>query len=226
MERERALAAVWLLGLAAIGAANAAPAGEPVAFVRFDPAHTVVAFRLEGGLHDTHGAFLLKEGSLRVDRSNGAADGLVVVDAASGDSGNSSRDARMRDGILEATKYPEIRFRPAKVDGSLAPDGSFHAEMHGTLTLHGADHAVTLPVEGRLGSDGWTATCRFAVPYVAWGLSDPSVLFLTVAKEVEIEVKATGDVRWTPTTVGGCGRSGFASDGTEPSCEQPVVGMQ
>jgi polyisoprenoid-binding protein YceI len=196
MARERARAAVFLLALAAIGTADASPAGEPVALVRFDPVHTVVAFRLAGGLHDTHGGFVLKEGSLRVDRSSGTADGLVVVDAASGDSGNSSRDARMRDSVLEATKYPEIRFRPSKVEGSLTPDGSFNGEMYGTLTLHGADHPVTARVEGRVAGDAWTATCRFAVPYVAWGLSDPSMLFLTVAKEVEIEVRATGDVRW------------------------------
>jgi polyisoprenoid-binding protein YceI len=196
MACERARAAVFLLALVAIGIAGASSAGEPVALVRFDPAHTVVGFRLAGGLHDTHGAFVLKEGSLRIDRSSATADGLVVVDAASGDSGNSSRDARMRDSVLEATKYPEIRFRPARVDGSLTPDGSFNGEMHGTLTLHGADHPVTARVEGRVAGDAWTATCRFTVPYVAWGLSDPSMLFLTVAKEVEIEVRATGDVRW------------------------------
>jgi polyisoprenoid-binding protein YceI len=194
---ERARAALLVLAVAALCAADASPAANQLALVRFDPAHTVVGFRLAGGLHDTHGAFVLKEGSLRVDPASGAADGVVVVDAASGDSGNSSRDARMRESVLEATKYPEIRFRPAKVDGALAPDGSFHGEMHGTLTLHGGDHPVTIPVEGHVGADSWAATGHFTVPYVAWGLSDPSVLFLTVAKEVEIEVRATGEVRWT-----------------------------
>jgi polyisoprenoid-binding protein YceI len=198
-ERRAALAALLVIG-ATLRDASAATSADRVAVARFDAARTVVAFRLAGGLHDTHGAFALKEGRLEVDPSSGRADGLVVVDAASGDSGNSSRDARMRDTVLEAGKYPEIRFRPAKLDGSLAPDGSFRALLHGTLSLHGADHEVTIPIEGRAEADRWAATGRFAVPYVAWGLADPSVLFLTVAKEVELEVSAAGEVRWKPPT--------------------------
>jgi hypothetical protein len=55
---------------------------------------------------------------------------------------------------------------------------------------------VTSAIEGRLDGERVAATCRFSVPYVEWGLKDPSMLFLTVAKEVEIEVTVAGDLTW------------------------------
>ena len=69
--------------------------------------------------------------------------------------------------------------------------------MRGALTLHGAAHEVVIEADGRLVGDELTATSRFAVPYVAWGLTDPSVLLLSVAKEVQLEVEAAGRVTWS-----------------------------
>jgi len=37
-----------------------------------------------------------------------------------------------------------------------------------------------------------TAKTHFIVPYVKWGLKDPSVFILKVAKEVEIDLTLTG----------------------------------
>jgi polyisoprenoid-binding protein YceI len=171
-------------------------ATPPSATLRLDPAVTTVAFSLSGSLHDTHGTFHLKEGTIEINTATNEADGLVVVDASSGSTGNSARDARMRDVVLESERFPDIRFRPARVVGTLGADGSFHATVEGTFTLHGMDHSMTSTIEGRLDGKRVTAMCRFSVPYVEWGLKDPSVLFLTVGKEVEVEVTAVGDLTW------------------------------
>jgi polyisoprenoid-binding protein YceI len=192
--RVAVLAGAMSLAVFTIANAAAEPSGKAV--LHLDPASTTVAFRLPGSLHDTHGTFHLKEGTVEIDTATTGAGGLVVVDASSGETGNSSRDARMRDVVLESERFPEIRFRPARVVGTLGADGSFRATVEGTFTLHGTDHPMTSAIEGRLDGQRVTATCRFSVPYVEWGLKDPSLLFLTVGKEVEIDVTATGDLTW------------------------------
>ena len=35
-----------------------------------------------------------------------------------------------------------------------------------------------------------------SVTYVEWGVEDPNVLFLTVAKKVDIDIATSGNVAW------------------------------
>ena len=69
--------------------------------------------------------------------------------------------------------------------------------MQGVLTLHGGKHDVALTAQGQLVGDNLTATAHFSVLYVEWGMKDPSILFLTVAKQVDIDIATTGHVVWT-----------------------------
>ncbi len=168
-----------------------------IGHLQLDPHHTVVAFHLDGNLHAVHGTFGLTTGALAVDPESGAASGTVLVDATSGESGNASRDARMASTVLETDHFPEIRFRAERVEGHPAADGTFHGVLHGVLTLHGDDHDLAVAVDGRLVDDVLSARARFSVPYVAWGLTDPSILLLTVAKTVDVDVSTEGRVTWT-----------------------------
>ncbi|MFZ0889109.1 MAG: YceI family protein [Candidatus Binataceae bacterium] len=161
-----------------------------------DPAKTRVEFRLGGALHTTHGKFELKHGTIKADSATGNAEGSVVVDAASGESGDILRDIRMRDSVLEAQAYPEITFSPQHIDGHLDDQGNFQAKLEGVLALHGGHHQIVIETEGKLISDDLVATAHFSIPYVEWGLKDPSVLFLTVAKEVDIDIAMTGHITW------------------------------
>jgi polyisoprenoid-binding protein YceI len=160
----------------------------------FDMARTTIAYNLIGWPHVTEGTFKLKSGVIRVDAMSGKMAGEIVVDAASGDSGHSVRDARMRDSILEAASYPEIIFVPQQVESHGIPRGEFPVVVRGLMTLHGSPHpfSVTAIVE-RQGDDA-TIHCRFAIPYVAWGLKDPSVLFFKVEPNVAIDVTATARI--------------------------------
>jgi len=193
-----ALPLTLALTLLTLSAAMTAPSGAQEAALELNPAGTRIDFTLRGFPHTVHGTFTLKRGTLRIDSATGRADGLVIVDAASGDSGNHARDSEMNETILETQRYPEIRFSPQQVEAQGVPQGEFRVKIRGVFWLHGTEHEVTLDALVRLVGEEWTATTHFVVPYVAWGLRDPSILILRVADKVEVDVNATGHVTWNP----------------------------
>jgi polyisoprenoid-binding protein YceI len=167
------------------------------ATLRLDPANTRINFTLKGFPHNTTGSFKLKRGEIVVDPDTGNVDGSVIVDAASGSSGSGPRDSRMRDGVLEAQRYPEISFTPLHAEGRPVANGDFTVKVAGLMFLHGEKHVLTLMLTIHRSGDNFTATGEFTVPYVKWGLKDPSLLFLTVSDEVIVDLNTAGHVTWT-----------------------------
>jgi len=162
--------------------------------LRLDPAHTTVKYTLGDVLHTVHGTFRLKQGTLQLDPASGKLSGEIVVDARSGESGTAMRDRKMHREVLESERYPEITFRPDRVDGVISLPGKSSAQVHGIFSIHGADHELTSPAEVEMTSDHWTATVHFSVPYVKWGLKNPSTLFLRVSESVDIDLMAGGSI--------------------------------
>jgi hypothetical protein len=66
--------------------------------------------------------------------------------------------------------------------------------LHGTFRIHGADHEMDLPVRVRAAAETLTAETEFSVPYVKWGMKNPSTLFLRVGDTVKIDIKAAGRI--------------------------------
>ena len=120
--------------------------------------------------------------------------GSIVVDAGSGDSGSGMRDRKMNKEVLESARYPEIAFRPDRIEGAVAPLGKSSVMVHGIFSIHGADREITVPAQVETSADHWTATVHFTVPYEKWGMKNPSTLFLKVTDSVEIDLVATGSV--------------------------------
>lgn len=174
------------------------PAAEVT--LEFTPAQTAVAYTLGDVLHTVRGTFQLKRGQIHFDPATGAASGELVVDAASGASGSNARDSRMHKNILESAKYPEITFRPERVEGSVAMRGLSQVQVHGRFAIHGEEHAITIPVAVELAPDQATVNLKFPVPYVKWGMKNPSTFLLRVKDTVEIEIKATARVAPVPTS--------------------------
>jgi polyisoprenoid-binding protein YceI len=182
------LAVPALLVVASIGAA-----AQSLAF-QLDPQHTTITFTLGDVLHTVRGTFHLKRGSLRLDPAANNLTGEIVVDARSGESGSGMRDRKMHREILQSDSYPEIAFRPDRLEGTVLPQGKSSVRVHGSFSIHGADHELTVPAEVEMFADHWTATLHFAVPYVNWGMKNPSTLFLKVSESVDIDLTATGTV--------------------------------
>lgn len=168
----------------------AAPAQDLA--LRLDPQQTSVNFLLGDVLHTVRGTFALKEGSLKFDRTSGKLSGAIVIDAKTGASGNGMRDRKMHGEVIESDRFPEISFRPDRVQGTVAREGSSTVSVHGTFSIHGADHEVTIPAQVEMLPDHWNASLHFSIPYVKWGMKNPSTLFLKVSESVEIDVKTGG----------------------------------
>jgi polyisoprenoid-binding protein YceI len=165
--------------------------------VELDPAKTRIEFTLGANLHSVHGTFTLKSGTIQFNPSTGSASGMVVVNATTGDSGNQGRDRKMHKEILESERYPEITFAPSKVSGKLELEGDSTVQVDGTFRLHGAEHPVTLTLPVQAKGDSLTARTHMVVPYVAWGLKNPSTFLLRVSDKVEVDITAVGRVLLT-----------------------------
>lgn len=192
--RRAAFGAAILAALCATQAPalRAQAAGDRGIAYEFSPAQSKISFTLKSTAHTVHGEFDLARGAVRIDPATGAASGEIVVDARSGRSGNDSRDANMREKVLETDKFSQIVFRPDRVSNFDASRGTFEATVHGTFSIHGMDHELSAPVQIAFSGGGWTATVKFSVPYVEWGMHDPSNFLLHAAKEVDVEIQFAG----------------------------------
>jgi polyisoprenoid-binding protein YceI len=163
--------------------------------VQLDPAQTKIEFSLSGNFHTVHGKFALKSSAIQFDPSNGTISGAIIVDATSGDSGNNARDKKMHREILESGKFPEIIFTPGQISRTVAADGASKVEVAGKFRLHGQDHDVTLPVDVTIDGRNLQIATHLEIPYVQWGLKNPSNFLLRVSDKVTIDIQATGRVQ-------------------------------
>ena len=181
----------WLLVLAALSG-FAQPIFASQYSLDLKPDSTQIAWTLGDVLHTVHGTFRLKSGHLLFDPVTGAASGEIIVDVASGDSGNGARDKRMQENVLESAKYPEAVFVPDHIEGKVSPDGPSDVKIHGMFRIHGAAHEMTMDAQTRTAGSAVQASLSFSVPYVSWGMKDPSTFVLRVGKTVQLAVQTSG----------------------------------
>src|SRR5579862_7573292 len=154
-----------------------------------------IEFTLGASLHTVHGTFKLKRGEIHFDPAKGTATGAMVVDALSGESGNEGRDKKMHQEILDSPKFSEIVFIPSRIQGTIAPQGTSQVTVSGVMKLHGQDHDMALTFAVQPGTPGQAhAISKFSVPYVKWGLKNPSTFLLRVTDSVDIDVHASGQL--------------------------------
>jgi len=177
--------------------------GAQTIAVDLDPAATKIEFTLAATMHTVHGTMKLKTGRIQLNPSTGQASGAIVVDATSANTQNDSRDKKMHGEILESAKFSEIVFTPNSVKGPLTEIFSQHhaaqVQVAGVFHMHGQDHDATLTLSVQPGAAGRVdASSSFPVPYVNWGLKNPSTFILRVSDTVNVEVHATGKISSAP----------------------------
>ena len=168
---------------------------SPETVLTLDPAQSRVHWTVDSTLHTVHGTFGLTRGMVQFDPETGKASGEFIVSAPSGESGDRSRDARMHKEILESTKYPEVIFRPTQIEGRVARSGASNVKVHGIFSIHGSDHELAAMVHVEMSPDRWKGSCTFDVPYIAWGIKNPSNFLLKVKPVVNVEMETAGSIR-------------------------------
>jgi polyisoprenoid-binding protein YceI len=141
-----------------------------------------------------NGAFHIQSGSIEFDRGTPKMSGSVVVLAGSGKTGNGSRDKKMNKEILRVQQYATVSFEPKSYAGVIAPSGDSTIQVTGIFTLLGTPHEITIPMLVHLEGTTATAKAHFTVPYIQWGLKDPSFLFWKADHDVAIDLFLTGQL--------------------------------
>jgi polyisoprenoid-binding protein YceI len=139
-----------------------------------------------------NGSFHVQSGSIEFDRGTPKMLGSVVVLAGSGKTGNDSRDKKMNKDILKVEQYATVSFEPKTYTGAIALSGDSTIQVTGVFTLLGTPHEITIPILVHLEGITATAKAHFVVPYVQWGLKNPSFMIWKADDDVAIDLFLAG----------------------------------
>lgn len=181
------------------------------------PDETRIEFTLGATLHTVYGRARLLSGEVRFDERTGALKGAVRIDARTMTTDNQVRDEKMHREVLETHLFAEVIFRPKKL--ALLPEEAsarptrpsggrrkttnsketsargpryFSGQLLGTLEIHGSRHQLKFPVDISIQATRIHLEAHFTIPYVQWGMRDPSVFVLRVDKTVAVSINAIG----------------------------------
>ena len=178
-----------VLALAAI-LAPAAPAQHQTFVVNPDASEVKITLKTTHEL--VNGTFHVQSGSIEFDPSTPKMSGSVVVLAGSGKTGNGSRDKKMNKDILKVEQHATISFEPKSYAGTIAPSEDSTIQVTGIFTLLGTPHEITIPILVHLEGTTAAAKAHFVVPYVRWGLKNPSFLIWKADNDVTIDLALIG----------------------------------
>jgi hypothetical protein len=156
------------------------------------------ASEVEMKLNTTHevvnGTFHVQSGSINFDHTATHISGIVIVAAGSGKTGNDSRDKKMNKDILKVDQFATVSFAPKTYNGTIAASGDSTIQVSGVFTLLGTAHDLTIPMQIHIDGSKATAKGQFVVPYVQWGLKNPSFLIWKAENNVGIDLNLVGQV--------------------------------
>jgi YceI-like domain len=170
---------------------------SPAAFAQYqifavNPDASEVKITLNTTHEVVNGTFHIQSGSIEFDRNSPKMSGSVVVLAGSGKTGNGSRDKKMNKDILQVEQHTTVSFEPKSYAGVIALSGGSTIQVTGIFTLLNTPHEIVVPMVVHLEGSTATAKAHFSVPYIQWGLKDPSFLFWKADKDVAVDLVLSG----------------------------------
>jgi polyisoprenoid-binding protein YceI len=159
-----------------------------------NPDASQVKMTLKTNHEIVYGTFHVQSGSIEFDRSASRMAGSVVVTAGSGKTGNDSRDKKMNKDILKVEQYTTVSFAPKTYTGTISPTGDSMIQVSGVFTLLGTPHDLTIPMQVHIEGSKATAKAQFVIPYVQWGLKNPSFMIWKAENDVAIDLILVGQI--------------------------------
>src|ERR1035438_3220782 len=98
----------------------------------------------------------------------------------------------MNKDILKVEQYATVSFEPKTYSGAIALSGDSTIQATGTFILLGTPNEITIPILVHLEGTTATAKAHFVVPYVQWGLKNPSFLIWKAENDVAIDLSLAG----------------------------------
>lgn len=165
-----------------------ARADEPGELLSLDPGESTISYKVVHKLHTVRGTSRKAEGKGRL-LPDGRAQVMVRVPVDSFDSGNSNRDAHMKEAV-EAARFAYVELKAAG-DG-VTPPRSYPATLErtfqGEVHFHGVRRPVEVPVRLTFEDAGRVrASARFAVSLDSFQVERPSLMFVKIDDAVRIE---------------------------------------
>ncbi len=157
-----------------------------------DPDRTAISFSLPATLHAVNGTMRLERGFIAFEAATGRAQGEVVVSSRSAATGHKGRDRVMHRKVLDSDRFPSMVFYPETVKGSLVDGETVDLVVEGSIELQGELHPIVWLTRVEREADHLSVGIKFDVPYVEWGLTDPSKLLLRVGRVVHVGIHAQG----------------------------------
>ena len=159
-----------------------------------NPDSSEVRMKLNTTHEVVNGTFHVQSGAIDFDRSASRISGIVIVAAGSGKTGNDSRDKKMNKDILKAEQFASVSFSPKTYTGMMTASGDSTIQVSGVFTLLGTAHDLTIPMQIHVDGSKATAKGEFVVPYVQWGLKNPSFLIWKAENNVVIYLNLVGQI--------------------------------
>jgi polyisoprenoid-binding protein YceI len=181
-----------LLGTLLVGAAPSELA-PPQNVLRYSilPSRSAVRFDAQATGHTVHGITHQVSGSVLFDPDDLSrkAEVRLKVEAATLETGNKSRDKKMRADHLETDRNPLISFQSSKVVAiapTLRAEETQEMEITGRLALHGTEKVITFPVKAVRRGEELVVTGETSLRMTDYGIPIPGFLFMKVKDEVKV----------------------------------------
>jgi polyisoprenoid-binding protein YceI len=189
------VATVILLALLAIPRLEGAfpETGRPQGVMSYAilPTRSTVRFDARATGHTVHGISHQVSGKVIFDPENLSREAEVSfkVESVTLDTGNKSRDKKMRESHLDTARYPVIAFHSSKV-AAIAPtlraEETQEMQVTGTLALHGTEKQISFPVKAVRHGEELVVTGETSLKMTDYGIPIPGFLFMKVKDEVKV----------------------------------------